>query len=53
MALGLGCLRWSPQAFWRATPRELAAAARGWRGGEPAGAPTAQDLARLMQAFPD
>ena len=53
MAFGLGCLRWSPQEFWRATPRELAAAAQGLRGGAPVAAPSARDLAALMQAFPD
>lgn len=26
MMLGLSVLRWSPSAFWRATPRELIAA---------------------------
>jgi uncharacterized phage protein (TIGR02216 family) len=51
MAFALGVLRWSPQEFWRATPRELAAAA-GLRG-TPAEAPSAGDLAALMQAFPD
>ena len=53
MAFGFGCLRWSPQEFWRATPRELAAAAQGVRGGAPVAAPSARDLAALMQAFPD
>ena len=53
MAFGLGRLRWSPQEFWRATPRELAAAAQGVRGGTPVAAPSARDLAALMQAFPD
>lgn len=27
LALGLGRLRWRPRDFWRATPRELMAAA--------------------------
>ena len=53
MAFGLGGLRWSPQEFWRATPRELAAAAQGLRGGAPVAAPSASDLAALMHAFPD
>ena len=52
MAFALGVLRWSPQDFWRATPRELAAAATGLRG-VPAEAPGAGDLAALMRAFPD
>ncbi|HEX8662972.1 MAG TPA: rcc01693 family protein [Beijerinckiaceae bacterium] len=53
MAFALGVLRWSPEEFWRATPRELAAAAAGLRGGAPAEAPSAGDLAALMRAFPD
>jgi uncharacterized phage protein (TIGR02216 family) len=32
MAFGLGTLRLSPDAFWRMTPRELAAAVRAVRG---------------------
>ena len=53
LGLALGVLRWSPGAFWRATPRELFAALDGLRGGrapEPAGR---GDLARLMTSFPD
>jgi len=53
MRLCLGLLRWSPQDFWRATPREIAAAIEGLGGGkapEPAGR---GDLRRLMDAFPD
>lgn len=53
MGFALGVLRWSPDAFWRATPRELAAAAEGVRGGSAAPPPSADELARLMQAFPD
>jgi uncharacterized phage protein (TIGR02216 family) len=51
-ALALGVLRWPPDTFWRATPREVAAALLRPAGGfvQPA---TAGDLARLMQAFPD
>jgi len=52
MALGLGVLRWNPDAFWRATPRELIAAYEGLRGGSRE-KPGREDLARLMQAFPD
>jgi uncharacterized phage protein (TIGR02216 family) len=52
MALGLGVLRWSPADFWRATPRELAAAVDGLTGGAPEPARRA-DLQRLMEAFPD
>lgn len=51
MAIGLGVLRLSPQAFWAMTPRELAAAmgsvsSRGT-------APTRNALTDLMAAFPD
>ena len=54
MALGLGLLRWSPDTFWRATPIELAAAAQGFSGRLAAPVPaSADDLARLMRAFPD
>jgi uncharacterized phage protein (TIGR02216 family) len=52
MALALGVLRWPPDALWRATPRELAAALSGPAGG-PVRPATAGDLERLMQAFPD
>ena len=51
-AFALSVLRWPPDTFWRATPRELLAALgpAGERNVEPA---TSGDLARLMQAFPD
>jgi uncharacterized phage protein (TIGR02216 family) len=51
-ALAFGLLRWSPDQFWRATPRELAAAFEGLfpPRAEPA---SRADLARLMGAFPD
>jgi uncharacterized phage protein (TIGR02216 family) len=53
MAFALGVLRWSPEEFWRATPRELAAAIEGARGGRPL-EPTSRDaLARLMDRYPD
>ena len=48
-------LGWSPDAFWRATPAELAAvvaaAARG--GGAVATPPDAATLAAMREAFPD
>jgi uncharacterized phage protein (TIGR02216 family) len=52
MALGLGTLRLSPETFWRFTLPELAAAARslGVNGTTP---PDRNDLAALMQAYPD
>jgi uncharacterized phage protein (TIGR02216 family) len=51
MALALGRLRWSPQSFWRATPRELCAALEDPR--RPVTPADARDLAALMRAFPD
>lgn len=53
LRLALGRLAWSPEAFWRATPRELALAAEGALGRRPAEAAGRDDLRRLMQAFPD
>jgi len=53
MALGLSLLRWSPDAFWRATPRELAAAWEGLHGGRRTEPASRGDLGRLMEAFPD
>lgn len=51
MAFGFGVLRWSPDMFWRATPRELCAALGGPR--QPVAPAGSRDLARLMHAFPD
>jgi uncharacterized phage protein (TIGR02216 family) len=53
MGAALGVLRWSPETFWRATPRELAAALEGRGGRRPLAPPTLHDLARLMRVFPD
>ncbi len=53
MACGLGRLRWEPESFWAATPRELAAAMRAWRPGEPQAATQRTALVALMTAFPD
>nr|WP_202050008.1 phage tail assembly chaperone [Microvirga mediterraneensis] len=53
MTLCLGILRWSPDAFWRATPRELMAAWDGLSGGRKPGPALSGDLRRLMEAFPD
>jgi len=49
MELGLHALRWPPEAFWRASLRELAAAAG------PARQPAMgrADLDLLMKRFPD
>lgn len=48
MFLGLGVLRLTPQAFWRVTLRELAAAL-----GEGATPLARTRFAELMQEFPD
>jgi uncharacterized phage protein (TIGR02216 family) len=52
LRLALGGLGWTPEAFWRATPRELAAALEGrfGRAVAPAGR---SSLERLMAAYPD
>lgn len=52
IGFGLGVLRLTPEAFWRMTPRELAFAIRGARGGapEPLGR---DDFDALMRTFPD
>lgn len=45
---------WSPDAFWAATPAELALVARALRApGEGVGPPDAATLARMKEAFPD
>lgn len=45
---------WSPDAFWRATPDELAALVRAVRGEAATVAPPdGAAIARLMEAFPD
>lgn len=55
MAFGLGSLRLAPQDFWRATPAEIAAAARGLAGPSgSAGRPLGRsELDGLMDRFPD
>lgn len=51
MQFGLGVLRLPPDAFWRMTPRELAAAHGGlFRAQAPLGR---AGLAALMTRFPD
>ncbi|WP_043539394.1 phage tail assembly chaperone [Salinarimonas rosea] len=52
LAAALGPLGWTPDTFWRATPRELAAALSG-RGLGVRDAPTRATLAALMAAHPD
>ena len=52
MRFGLGVLRLSPDAFWKMTPRELAAA---WGAimGERTGPLDRRGLDALMEEFPD
>lgn len=45
-------LGWRPDEFWGATPAELAAVLGVMASGEDAPA-SSQDLARLMERFPD
>jgi uncharacterized phage protein (TIGR02216 family) len=52
MGLGLGILRLPPDAFWRMTPRELAAAIEVLS--PPRGTPLAREkFDALMRRFPD
>jgi uncharacterized phage protein (TIGR02216 family) len=53
MAFCLGRLRWSPEQFWGATPRELAGAIRGFHGPDEARVPSLNDLEAMMLRFPD
>ena len=53
MEIGFGHLRLSPDAFWRMTLPELAAAARALGFGADAGGITRAELQALMQTFPD
>lgn len=53
MAFGLGRLTWSPDRFWAATPREIAAALRAHQDSHRGSAPERPALTALMQAFPD
>lgn len=49
----LGVLGWSPAAVWSATPREIALALDGRRGGAGRGAMDRAALEALAAAFPD
>jgi len=53
MRFGLGVLRLPPEAFWRMSPRELAAAWQAHAGPDRSAAPSRNDLSALMRAFPD
>jgi uncharacterized phage protein (TIGR02216 family) len=53
MAFGLGHLRWPPETFWAASPREIFAASEALRR-VPAGEPPARGtLQALMRDHPD
>lgn len=55
MGACLGRLGWTPDAFWRATPREVAAALAGLGTGhgQGGGRLARPGLAALMRRFPD
>ena len=46
-------LGWTPDAFWRATPAELAVVVQALQGDTPPPPPTRDEIAALMEAFPD
>ena len=52
IGFGLGVLKLPPDAFWRMTPRELAAAIEAVRG-RGVSTPGRDDLNALMRRFPD
>lgn len=52
MQVGFGVLKLSPDAFWRMTPRELAAAISALRGGADEPIRRAR-MDELMRRFPD
>ncbi|WP_334174997.1 phage tail assembly chaperone [Pseudoxanthobacter sp.] len=53
IGFGIGRLGLAPDAFWRLTPRELAAVLRAASGGPGPRAPRRGDLGALMARFPD
>ena len=53
MAFGLGRLRWTPDAFWAASPREILAAIAAHRPPQMDDAPARTTLDALMLAHPD
>lgn len=46
-------LGWSPDQFWRATPAELGAVLQALAGDVAPPPLTREDIAHLMEAFPD
>jgi uncharacterized phage protein (TIGR02216 family) len=53
MAFGIGRLRWPPEIFWAASPRELMAASEAFALPTAGGAPSRAQLEALMRAHPD
>ncbi|MBA4219101.1 MAG: phage tail assembly chaperone [Methylobacterium sp.] len=53
MAFGLGRLRWTPDAFWAASPREVIAATEAYRPPQAGEPPSRMRLDELMRAHPD
>jgi uncharacterized phage protein (TIGR02216 family) len=53
MAFGLGRLRWTPDAFWAASPREILAAIEAHGPARATEAPSRAALDALMLAHPD
>lgn len=46
-------LGWSPDQFWHATPAELGAVLNALAGDAAPPPPTRDEIAQLMEAFPD
>lgn len=46
-------LGWRPDEFWQATPAELAVVVRALGGDEAISPPARDEIAALMEAFPD
>lgn len=53
MAFGLGHLRWPPDVFWTASPREIIAASEAFRAAPAGEAPARGVLDALMRDHPD
>jgi len=53
MALGFAVWRLSPDAFWRLTPREIAAASHGLSSRRREMPPTRRAFDELLKRFPD
>jgi uncharacterized phage protein (TIGR02216 family) len=53
MAFGLGRLRWTPDAFWAASPHEILAAIEAHHPPQAVEAPSRVTLDALMRVHPD